>query len=363
MPKLGLLALAALALSGLPNAAVAQVKIEGDPKLAIIYLSSAKDGGWSESFTRALPKVKEATGLEAAATEDVPEDKTKVKRVIDLYVKRGHNIIIGTSYGYGDAFKDAAAEYPNVAFLNAAGETTGPNLESFYPRTYQGWYLAGMAAAGVSKSKKLGIVAGFPLSVVNWDINAFAQGARAIDPAATVVATFVNTWFDPLKEEQAAQAMMEQGVDVVATNLSAASVPQAVEKAGKHFVGFQNDMGPLAPKAHITSVVFNWEAHLVPSIKSISGGSWKSPGSSFLGIDTGILSLAPLSADVPADVKSKIDAAQAALKEGKLTPFDGPLKKQDGSVVVEAGKSLADDGIWGMNYLVEGVIGTMPAQQ
>lgn len=353
----------AWALLLLPGVAAAQVKLEGDPKVAFIYLSPAHDGGWTESIERGRIKLEAATGVETAYTEDIPEDKVKVRQVIDLYVKRGYNIIVGTAYGYGDAFKEAADAYPNVAFINAAGETTGDNLESFYARTYQGWYLAGMAAAGVTQSKKLGIVAGFPLSVVNWDINAFERGAQAVDPEIKVIATFVNTWFDPLKEEQAAAAMMEEGADVIATDLSAASVPIAVEQAGKSFVGFQNDMSHLAPNGTVTSVVFNWETHLIPTVKAMMNGTWKSPGSSFLGVDSGMVALAPVSDRVPLEIRTKILEAEAALKAGTLTPFDGPLKKQDGTVVVEAGKSLDDGAIWSMDYFVDGIIGTMPAAQ
>lgn len=345
-----------------PAAAQDPVKLDGEPKIAFIYLSQAKDGGWSESIERARVLLEEATGVPTIYSEDVVAEKSKVRQVIDLYVRRGHNIIIGTSWDYGEAFAEAAEAYPNVAFMNAAGETSGPNLESFYARTYQGWYLAGMAAAGVSETKKIGMVAGFPLSVVNWDINAFQRGAQAIDPEVQVIATFVNTWFDPLKEGQAAGAMIEQGADVIATNLSAASVPTATEKAGVRFVGFQNDMSHLAPNGHVASVVFNWETHLIPSVEAMVAGEWVSPGSSFIGMDTGMISLASLADDVPADVVAKIEAAQAAIEAGTLTPFDGPVLKQDGSEAVAAGSSLSDDDIWAMNYFVDGIIGTMPAE-
>lgn len=338
------------------------VKIEGDPKVAFIYLSPANDGGWTQSLDRGRVEMEKALGIAATYSEDVAAEKSKVRQVIDLYVQRGHNIIIGTSWDYGEAFAEAAKAYPNVAFLNAAGETSGPNLESFYARTYQGWYLAGMAAAGVTKSKKIGIVAGFPLSVVNWDINAFQRGAQAIDPDVHVIATFVNTWFDPLKEGQAAEAMIEQGADVIATNLSAASVPTATEKAGIRFIGFQNDMTALAPKGHVASVVFNWDRYLVPTVKKIIAGEWTSSGSAFVGIDQDMIGLAGLAADVPADVKAKMEAAKAAMAAGTLTPYDGPVLKQDGTEVVAAGHSLDDASLWKMDYFVQGIIGNMLAK-
>lgn len=340
----------------------AAVELVGPPRVAFIYLSPAHDGGWTESIERGRVILENETGLETVFTEDVPSDKAKTRQVIDLYVKRGYNIIIGTAWDYGEAFAEAASAYPKVAFMNAAGETMADNLESFYARTYQAWYLAGMAASGVTKTKKLGIVAGFPLSVVAWDINAFQRGAQAIDPDVEVIATFVNTWFDPVKEGQAAEAMIEQGADVIATNLSAASVPAATEKAGVRFVGFQNDMSHLAPNGHVVSVIFNWDSHLIPSVKEMMAGTWSSKGSSFIGIDQGMVALSGLADDVPVDVRNKIQQAQAALESGALTPFDGPVYKQDGTLAAPQGQSLTDDNLWGMDYFVQGIIGTMPAE-
>jgi basic membrane protein A and related proteins len=344
------------------STANAAVELKGDPKIALIYLSPAHDGGWTESIERGRLILEKKTGLKAAYTEDVSGTKTKTRQVVDLYVKRGYNIIIGTAWDYGEAFAEAAVAYPNVAFLNAAGETSGVNLESFYARTYQGWYLAGMAAAGVTKTKKLGMVAGFPLAVVNWDINAFQRGAQAVDPDIQVVASFVNTWFDPVKEGQAAKAMIEQGADVIATDLSAASVPAAAEKAGVRFVGFQNDMSHLAPKGHVTSVIFNWDTYLVPNVKEMIAGTWTSKESSFVGIDQGMIALSGLADDVPTNVRVMIQNAQAAMKSGVFTPFDGPVYKQDGSMAAKKGSSLSDSDLWSMKYFVKGIIGTMPAE-
>ncbi len=340
----------------------AAVKLEGDPKIAFIYLSPAHDGGWTESLDRGRIKLEKATGLDIAYTEDVSGDKAETRRVIDLYVKRGYNIIVGTAWDYGEAFAEAAKANPNVAFVNAAGETKSDNLESFYGRTYQGWYLAGMAAGSVTKTNKIGMIAGFPLAVVNWDINAFQLGVHAVNPEAQVTANFVNTWHDTVKEGQAAEAMIEQGIDIIATNLSAASVPAATEKAGIRFIGFQNDMSHLAPKGHVASVVFNWETYLIPNVKEMIAGTWSSEGNAFVGIETGMIDVVGLADDVPQDVRTKIDETLAAMKSGKFSPFDGPMHKQNGDEVVAKGASLDDAGIWSMNYFVKGVVGTMPAQ-
>lgn len=356
------LVLAAVCAIALSHVARAAVEIEGDPKIAMIYLTPAYDGGWTESIERGRVAMEKALGLDIAYTEDVPGDKTKVRQVIDLYAKRGYNIIIGTAWDYGEAFAEAAADYPNVAFLNIAGETSAENLESFYGKTYEAWYLAGMAAASVTKTKKIAYIGGYPLSVVNWDMNAFQRGANVVDPEVHVIATFVNTWHDPVKEGQAAQALIEQGADVIGTGLSAASVPAATEKAGVYFVGFQNDMSHLAPNGHVTSVIFNWEGYLIPVVQDIIAKKWTSQGTPLIGLEYDMMGLTEYSSLVPEDVQAEIRTAQEKIKAGTLTPFDGPVVKQDGTVVAAEGTSLTVDDIWGMDYFVEGVIGTMPAQ-
>lgn len=338
--------------------------LEGPPKVAFIYASSAQDGGWNEALEAGRKAVEEQLQVPVAVTENIPEEATKLRAAIDLYVKRGFNIIVGTTYGYSAPMAEAAKAYPNVAFLSASGTNNGPNMESFYARTYQGWYLAGVAAGQATKTKKIGILAGFPVGVVNWDINSFALGARSVDPAIETVAVFTNSWWDPVKEGQVAQAILDQKADVLATNLSATSALDAAEKAGVPSIGFQLDMSHAAPKTIQTSVVFRWEKYLVPTIKEIIDGSWKPEEfGAFEGLDKGVVDLAPFGPSVTEETKAKIVAARQAIIAGTLDPFQGPLKKQDGTVVVEAGGKLDDAALWSMDYFVEGITGTMPAKQ
>ncbi len=364
MRRFGFVALIAMIGAALvAPGAQAQVSIEGDPKIAFIYFSQANDGGWSEAHERGRQKTVEALGVKIPYVENVEETTEAVRQVVDLYLARGFNIIVGTSYGFGDGLLEAAKANPGVAFVNVAGETAHANLETFYARTYQAWYLAGMAAGGVTKSNKIGIVGAFPVSVVNWDLNAFARGAQAVKPGVEVVATFVNTWYDPVKERQAAEAILEQGADVVATNVSSTAVVVAAEAAGAHSVGFQNDMSAAAPKGHLTSVIFNWEVYYVPLLEKIMAGNWTGAGLPLVGFEAGEQGLAditPLSADVPADVKKKIADTRQAMIAGTFNPFAGPVKNQAGELVVPAGEVLDEGGLWGMTYFVEGVIGTMP---
>ena len=358
-------AVAALAMVLLAQTgASAGVKIEGDPKIAFIYFSQANDGGWSEAHERGRQKTAKALGMDIPFVENVEETTEAVRQVVDLYLGRGFNIIVGTSYGFGDGLLEAAKANPNVAFVNVAGETAADNLETFYARTYQAWYLAGMAAGGVTESNKIGIVGGFPVSVVNWDLNAFARGAQSVNPDIEVIATFVNTWYDPVKERQAAEAILEQGADVVATNVSSTAVVVAAEAAGAYSVGFQNDMSTAAPKGHLTSVIFNWEAYYVPLLQKIAAEDWTSEGLPLVGFkagsDVGLADITPISDAVPADLRAKIAETRQAMIDGGFEPYAGPVKNQAGETVVPDGAVMDDGGLWGMTYFVEGVIGTMP---
>ena len=341
----------------------AEITLEGDPKVAFIYFSQKNDGGWTEAHERGRQKTAEALGIDIAYVESVEETTEAVRQVVDLYTDRGYNIIVGTSYGFGNGLLEAANDNPKLAFVNAAGDTSADNLETFYARTYEAWYLAGMAAGSVSKSNKIGIVAGFPVSIVNWDINAYTRGARALNPDVEVIGTFANTWYDPVKEKQTAEAMIEQGADVIATNMSSTAAVVAAEEAGIYSVGFQNDMSAAGPKGHLTSVIFNWDAYYTPLLKRIIAGNWTSAGLPLAGMDISLADITPLSDAVPADAKAKIEATKQSMADGSFSPYTGPVKKQNGDVVVAEGAVMDDGGLWGMDYFVEGVIGTMPKSE
>ena len=338
-------------------------ELKGDPRVAFIYAAPAQDGGWNEAFDNSRKQLEQELGMTIAATESIPEEATAIRGAIDLYVDRGFNIIVGTGYGYSDGILEAANDYPNVAFLNGAGITNSSNLESFYARTYQGWYLAGMAAGAVTTTKKIGMLAGFPIGLVNWDINAFIRGARAIDSDIEVIAAFTNSWWDPVKEGQIAEAMLSEGADVIATDLSAASALNAAEQQGKYSVGFQLDMSRHAPDGHVASVIFRWDRFLGDTIKRIVDGKWEpSEWGAFVGMEMGVVELAGLHKDIPQSVLDRISAAKDAMTAGALSPFDGPVYRQDGSVAVPEGERISDEALWEMNYLVQGAIGTLPSQ-
>lgn len=343
----------------LASQAHAQVKLDGPPKIAFIYLGAISDGGWTGAQNRARLVLQKEFHEKIPYVENIPEQTEKVEQTVELFINRGYNVIIGGTYGYGDAFKAEAKLHPNVAFVNMAGVTTAPNLESPYPKTYQGWYLAGYAAGSVTKSKIIGMIEGFPIPTVLWDINAYALGAKAANPGTVAKVAFVNSWDDPVKEGQLANAMIEQGADVIATDMDSPAAIVQAEKAGKYSIGYENDMSAAAPKTIMTSVVFHWDKMLVPMVKALKAGTWKSNGTSLYGMDDGMVEITEPVHHVTPAVQTKIDALKAEMIAGKFEPFTGPIKAQDGSVKVEAGKVMTLDQLFGMNYLVDNVQGSI----
>ncbi|GAB0114688.1 BMP family ABC transporter substrate-binding protein [Acidisoma sp. C75] len=363
MKRLSLLAsalglLGALGLAQQAQAQAQPVKLSGPPKIAFIYLGAISDGGWTGAQNRARLVLQKEFHQHIPYVENIPEQTEKVEQAVELFINRGYNVIIGGTYGYGDAFKAEAKAHPNVAFVNMAGVTTAPNLESPYPKTYQGWYLAGYAAGSVTKSKVIGMIEGFPIPTVLWDINAYALGARAANPGTVAKVAFVNSWDDPVKEGQLANAMLEQGADVIATDMDSPAAIVQAEKAGKYSIGYENDMSAAAPKTIMTSVIFHWDKMLVPMIKALKAGTWTSQGTSLYGMKSGMLAITEPVHHVTAEVQKKIDAMQAQMVAGTFDPFTGPIKAQDGTVKVPAGKIMTVDQLFSMNYLVDNVQGS-----
>src|SRR5215813_5913944 len=266
---------ASLVLAGLAiGPASADFKLEGQPKVAYILFAQKNDGGWTQAHHEARVKMEAALGEKIPFVENVPENASQIRPAAEKFIQRGYNVIIGSAFGYSDTFKELSESYPKVAFLNAAGITNGPNLESFYGRTYESQYLCGMVAGAMSKSGKLGFVAANPFGLVNWTINAYAMGAQKMNPNATVTAIFTGAWNDPVKERAAAEALVEQGIDVIGQHVDTPAPQIVAQEKGIYGTGHHRDMREFAPKATICSSVWVWDRFLVPEIKKIGSGSW-----------------------------------------------------------------------------------------
>jgi basic membrane lipoprotein Med (substrate-binding protein (PBP1-ABC) superfamily) len=352
---------AALAVPVLAPPALAQATadgftLKGKPKIAMLYFGPKNDGGWTQAFDEARQKIEASLGQKIQFVENVPEDPSAIKPAAEKFIQRGANIVIGTAFGYSDAFKDLATKYPDVAFLNGSGTTNGRNLESFYGRTYESQYLCGMAAGAASSSGKLGFVAANPFGVVNWTVNAFALGAQKINPKATVTVIYTGAWNDPVKERAAAQALIDQGADVIGQHVDTPTPQLVAQERGKYGTGHHRDLRQFAPKATLCSSVWVWDRFLIPELKKIEAGNWKpAPYGAFIEMKDGGTDIAGFGPAVAKDKASLILAEREAILKGKAI-YAGPLKDRDGKERVPAGAVLSDADLWKMDWYVKGVI-------
>ena len=358
--KRHLLALAAavtLSAALVPAAqAQAPFKLKGAPKIAMLYFGPKNDGGWTQAFDEARVKIEAALGQKIQFVESIPEDASVIKPTAERFIQRGANIVIGTAFGYSDAFKDLAAKYPDVAFLNGSGTTNGPNLQSFYGRTYESQYLCGMAAGAASKTGKLGFVAANPFGVVNWTINAFALGAQKMNPAATVTVIYTGAWNDPVKERAAAAALIDQGADVIGQHVDTPTPQIVAQERGKFGTGHHRDLRQFAPKATLCSSVWVWDKFLVPELKKIIAGQWQPAAyGAFIAMKDGGTDVAGFGDGVPKDKQALIRAEREAMLKGKPV-YAGPLADRDGKERVAAGAVLSDADLWKMDWFVKGVV-------
>ena len=326
------------------------------PKIAIIDFGPRNDGGWTQAFEEARVELEKSTGMKIPYVESVPEDATRIKAAANRFISGGSNIIIGTAFGYSDAFKDLAAAHPDVAFLNGSGTTNSNNLESFYGRSYEGHYLCGMVAGAMSKSGHLGFVAANPFGVVNWTVNAFEMGAKLTNPKATTTVIYTGSWNDPVKERSATLALIDGGADVIGQHVDTPTPQIVAQERGVYGTGHHRDLSQFAPKATVCSAVWTWAKFLAPELKKVMAGGWHpAPYGAFPGMPAGGGDIACCGPMVPAAVKTKVMAERALITAGKQV-YAGPIVDRDGKERVAAGAVLSDADLWKMDWYVPGVI-------
>ncbi len=334
-------------------------------KVGFVYIGPVNDAGWTQAHDEARQYLMAQLPYVDASdyVENVPENPTDAERVITQLVEQGNKIIFTTSFGYMDPTIKVAKKYPDVTFLHCSGYQTAPNVGAYFGRMYQVRYLSGLVAGKATKSNLIGYVAAMPIPEVIRGINAFTLGVQKVNPEAKVKVVWTNTWVDPAIEKDAAKALLDEGADVIAQHQDSASPQQAAEEAGKLGIGYNSDMGKIAPKATMTSPVWNWGPYYVDTVKAIKEGTWKStPTAGSLtywgGIKEGIVGLAPYRPMVPEDVKQLVEKEQQRIVSGEWDVFNGPIKDQSGAIKVTAGQSLSDDEKLNMNWFVQGVIGS-----
>jgi len=350
------LLLSALAFAALPARAA-------DPpiKAAFIYVDPVGDTGWSYQHDVARRELERVLGSQVKTTyvESVPAT-ADAERVIRQLAVAGNQIIFTTSFGYMEPTLRVAKLFPKVKFEHATGYKTAANVVTYETRFYEGAYLLGVLAGKTTKSNTLGYVGSFPIPEVIRNIDAFTLGARSINPKAAVKVIWVDTWYDPGKERQAAEALIAQGADVLSQNTDSPAVVQVAEQRGIHAFGWDSDMSKYGPHSQLTANTENWADYYIDEVRKVMAGTWTGGRQTAYGVKEKMVVLTPLNKSVPGDVVRLFEDKKRDLIDGKLVPFAGPLKDNTGAVRLAAGSALTHEQLMAINWYVEGVDGSIP---
>jgi len=342
-----------------PKAEAPAAKVE-PLKVAFAYVGPVGDGGWTFAHDNARKAVEKEFGdkIVTSFAEKVPES-ADAERVFRDMAGQGNKLIFGTTFGYMEPMLKVATDNKEIKFEHATGYKTADNMRTYDSRTYEGAYMAGVIAGKMTKSNTLGVVASIPIPEVVRNINSFTLGAQSVNPKVKTKVVWVNEWFNPPKETEAATALINGGADVLMQNTDSSAVLQTAEKMGKRAFGWDSDMTAYGPKAHLGSAVINWAPYYIKAVGEALEGKW-STGSSWWGVKEGAIDMVNVATDVPEDIQKKITDIKAGLKDGSFSIWKGPIMDQAGKEVL-AKDAVADDKFMGgIMFYVKGVEGKIP---
>jgi basic membrane protein A and related proteins len=356
---------AAAPASAAPVAAASAAPAKPAPlKVAFAYVGPVGDGGWTFAHDNARKAVEKQFGDKVVTSfvEKVPE-AADAERVFRDMAGQGNTLIFGTTFGYMEPMLKSAADLPGVKFEHATGYKTAANMRTYDSRTYEGAYMAGVIAGGMTKSNTIGVVGSIPIPEVIRNINSFTLGAQSVNPKVKTKVVWINEWFNPPKETEAAQSLMNGGADVLMQNTDSSAVLQAAEKAGKYAFGWDSDMTAYAPKAHLASAIINWAPYYINAVQDALDGTWKGGQASWWGVKEGAIDIVSISDKVPAELKAKVEAVRVGLKAGTYTIWKGPIVGQDGKEVLAKDLVADDKFLGGVKFYVKGVEGKVPGDK
>jgi basic membrane protein A len=332
----------------------------GPLKIAFAYLGPVGDGGWTFAHDNGRKELEKALGdkIVTSFVEKVPES-ADAERVFRDMITQGNTLVFGTSFGYMEPMLKVATDNPNVHFEHATGYKTAPNMRVYDNRTYEGAYMAGVVAGGMTKTNVLGVVGSIPIPEVIRNIDSYTLGALSVNPKVKVKVVWVNEWYNPPKETEGAQSLIDGGADVLLQNTDSSAVLQTAEKNGKYAFGWDSDMKAYAPKAHLASSVNIWGPYYIKAANDVLNGTWTT-GHTWWGVKEGSIDLVSISDKVPADLKAKVDKVRAGLKDGTFAIWKGPIMGSDGKEVLKDGVTADDAFLGGIKFSVKGVEGQVP---
>ncbi|QIB35825.1 BMP family ABC transporter substrate-binding protein [Ancylobacter pratisalsi] len=342
-------------LGGVPAHAADKVKA------AWVYIGPVGDFGWTYQHDQGRKAVEKEFGdkVETTYVESVPEGPD-AERVIEQLARAGNNIIFTTSFGYMEPTLKVAKRHPKVFFEHATGFKQAKNVATYNSKFHEGRYILGQIAAKMSKTGTIGYIASFPIPEVISGINSVMLGAQSVNPDMKIKIVWVNSWFDPAKEADAAKALIDQGADIITQHTDSPAAMQAAEQRGMKAFGQASDMIQFGPHAQLTSIVDNWAPYYIERVKEVMDGTWKSTDT-WSGMGDGEVVMAPYT-NMPDDVKAMAEATEAQIKSGALNPFKGPIYNQASELVVKEGEVLPDKDILSMNWYVKGIDDAVPGK-
>ncbi|MCM5682582.1 BMP family ABC transporter substrate-binding protein [Schlegelella sp. S2-27] len=328
-------------------------------KIGFVFVSPVGEAGWTYQHNLGRLELEKQLGPRVQTTfiENVAEG-ADAERVIRDLAQQGHRLIFTTSFGYMDPTLKVAADFPQVAFEHMGGYKTAANMATYNARFYEGRYLAGMVAGRMSKTGQAGYVAGFPVPEVVQGLNAFTLGMRAVNPKAQVKVVWLNHWFDPAREREAAMTLVNQGADVITHHSASTAAIQAAEARGAMSIPYHSDMRALAPRGQLTAVTHHWGEFYTRTAREVLEGRWK-PQAYTGGLKEGAVRLASFGAQVPKAVAAQVRAREHAIASGVFHPFSGRIVDNEGQVRLTGG-TMDEQALATMDYFVEGVAGSFP---
>ena len=330
-------------------------------KITFAYVGPVGDGGWTFAHDNGRKAIEKEFGDKVVTSfvEKVPE-AADAERVFRDMVGQGNKLIFGTTFGYMEPMLKVAADHKDVKFEHATGYKQAENLRSYDSRTYEGAYMAGIIAGAMTKTNTVGVVGSIPIPEVIRNINSFTLGAQSVNPKIKTRVVWVNEWFNPPKETEAAQSLLNGGADVLFQNTDSSAVLQTAGKAGKYAFGWDSDMTAYAPEAHLASAIINWGPYYVKATRDALEGKWTGNSAVWWGVKEGAIDIVSISDKVPADIKTKVETVKAGLKDGSFSIWKGPIMGQDGKEKL-AKDTVADDKfLSGVMFYIKGVEGKVP---
>jgi basic membrane protein A len=343
-----------------PPAEAEGAEVELPVRAAFVYIGPPGDLGWTYEHDRGRKMLEEALGddVETTYIEDVPEGPDAA-RVIRQYAQEGWDVIFTTSFGYMEPTHEVAQEFPDVLFEHCSGFMTAENMATYFGRIYQPRYLSGIVAGEMTDSNIIGYVGAFPIPEVIRGINAFTLGVRSVNSDAEVRVVWTNTWYDPVKEREAAEALLDEGADIIAQHQDTTEPQKAAAERDALSIGYDSDMRQFVGDTVLTSPQWNWGTYYVDTVQNIINGTWE-PHQFWGGLETDVVMLAEMSPMVPDDVRQQVDAERERITGTDWDVFCGPINDQEGNEAVADGECLSDEEMLNIDWFVEGVVGEIP---